>query len=91
MKLHATLIATACALALSACGGSEPDRSADTAAPAPAAPATDADKVDSASVPEAPMGQVPADGTAPLAGDTGETAGNGAASPGAVIRATVAA
>lgn len=83
MKLHATLIATACALALSACGGSEPDRSADTAAPAPAAPATDADKVDSASVPEAPMGQVPADGTAPPAGDTGETAGNGAASPGA--------
>ncbi|GGK03934.1 azurin [Luteimonas terricola] len=70
MKLHASLLAAACALALSACGG-EPSQTQDTATtPAPATTAADdAAKVEPASVPEAPMGQVPADGSMADAGD----------------------
>lgn len=83
MKLHASLLATACALALSACGG-EPAQTPDTTAATPPAPIpAEDDKVDSATVPEAPWGQVPADGTTTNAGDPGESAGNGAATPGA--------
>lgn len=85
MKLHASLLAAACALALSACG-SESTQTQDTSATTPPATTTAADedaKVDSASVPEAPWGQVPADGSVANAGDPGESAGNGASTPGA--------
>ena len=84
MKLHASLLAAACALALSACGG-ESTQSQDTAS-IPPPPATtgaveDDAKVDPASVPEAPWGQVPADGTMDGAGDPGDSAGNGGEGP----------
>lgn len=85
MKLHASLLAAACALALAACG-SESSQTQDNAATPPPAPVTATDddaKVDSASVPEAPWGQVPADASGADAGDPGESAGNGAATPGA--------
>ncbi|MEN1928365.1 azurin [Luteimonas sp. MJ250] len=88
MKLHASLLAAACALALSACGGESP-QSRDTAAstptttPAPAASADEDAKVDPASVPEAPWGQVPADGSMAGAGDPGDSAGNGGDGQGA--------
>lgn len=60
MKLHASLIAAACALALSACGG-ESQQPVETAAPAPA-PATPADT--------APVDTAPVDATAPVGGTT---------------------
>ncbi|MBJ6984434.1 azurin [Luteimonas sp. MC1750] len=82
MKFHASLIAAACALALSACGG-ESQQPVDTAAPAPA-PATPADTapVDTAPVDGAPVDgtTTPATGTAPAATDptaAGGTAGAG--------------
>ena len=89
MKLHASLLAAACALALAACGG-ESSQTTDTAAApagaaAPAAAAPEDDKVEPASVPEAPMGQVPADGSAPDSGDTGDTAGDGGGTEGAEV------
>lgn len=91
MKLHASLLAAACALALSACGGESPqspDTTAATPPPATTGAVEDDAKVDSASVPEAPWGQVPADGTMDGAGDPGDSAGNGGegadANPGAV-------
>ena len=89
MKLHASLLAAACALALAACGG-ESSQTTDTAATpadaaAPAAAAPENDKVEPASVPEAPMGQVPADGSAPDSGDSGDTAGDGGGTEGAEV------
>lgn len=71
MKLPATLLAAACALALSACGDDSRD-SATTATPPPAAtaPTGDTAGADPASGPEAPGTQVPADATTPPAGDT---------------------
>lgn len=96
MKLHASLLAAACALALSACGGNAPPADTTTgSAPGPAtdAPASpgDAEKVEPASIPEAPMGQTPADGTAPASGDTGDTAGDGAGTEGAEVAPPAAA
>ncbi|MGY0651288.1 azurin [Luteimonas sp. A537] len=74
MKLHASLLAAACALALSACGGESP-QSQDTAASAPTqAPAASADedaKVD------------PASGSLAGTGDSGDSAGNGGDGQGA--------
>lgn len=95
MKLHASLLAAACALALAACGG-ESSQTTDTAAApadtaAPAAPAPEDDKVDSATVPEAPWGQIPADGSAPESGDTGNTAGDGGPTEGAEVPADATA
>ncbi|MEN1940727.1 azurin [Luteimonas sp. MJ246] len=86
MKLHASLLAAACALVLSACGGESPpsrDTAADAPPPAPVAATGDDAKVDPASVPEAPWGQVPADGTMDGAGDPGDSAGNGGDGDGA--------
>jgi azurin len=84
MKLHATVLAAACAFALSACGGESRDTAETATPPRPATTtAQETPKVDSASVPEAPWGQVPADGTTPAAGDTGDTAGNAGDTPGA--------
>src|SRR5690606_1635481 len=51
--------------------------------PAPAASADEDAKVDPASVPEAPWGQVPADGSMAGAGDPGDSAGNGGDGQGA--------
>ncbi|MGY1457863.1 MULTISPECIES: azurin [unclassified Luteimonas] len=75
MKLHASLLAAACALALSACGG-EPSQTQDTAAaPAPATtPAEDAATAVPAPGTDAPMDQVPADGSMAGPGDPGEPA-----------------
>lgn len=75
MKLHASLIATACALALSACGGeSQPpaDNTADMA-PAPTTPAATAPVDDAATPPATPAAQVPGatDATTPATGETG--------------------
>lgn len=97
MKLRASLLAAACALALAACGGDPTPPAADTAAPPAASSAdagaasTDPEKVEPASVPEAPMGQVPADGSAPESGDTGDTAGDGGGTDGADVHPDAAA
>jgi azurin len=70
MNLHATVLAAACALALSACGGESRD-AAETATPPPASTtAEETPKVDSAS-----GGQLPPDGTTPAVGDTGDAPG----------------
>ena len=63
MKLHASLIAAACALALSACGGESP-QTADTATPAPA-PTTPADTAPATTT---PAGTAPVDGSTPATG-----------------------
>ena len=60
MKLHASLLAAACALALSACGGESP-QSPDPAATPPAPVAEDADTVEPAPAPDAPWDQAPGD------------------------------
>lgn len=80
MKLHASLIAAACALALSACGGGSDEQqpagtsgttpAADPATPAGTTPGTDAGTQSPAG------GQPPMDGGAPGAGGTG-TGGTG--------------
>jgi len=97
------LLAAACALLLSACGGGDehapaatpstpaaatPTTPAATTPPAPPQPVVD-DKVDSASVPEAPWGQVPADPATPARGESGESAGNAAPTPDADLPPTV--
>ena len=84
MKLHASLIAAACALALSACGGSDEQQPAATSGTAPvtdpAAPAGTTAGNEAGS--QAPTGQ-PAIGGDPsatgTAGSTADTGGNAAA------------
>lgn len=88
MKLHASLMAAACALALSACGGGSDEQpsagtSGTSAASNPAAPDGSAPGSDAGT--QAPSGgQPPVDGSAPGAGGTG-TGDTGAATgaPGA--------
>lgn len=73
MKLQATLIAAACALALSACSGESPQTSDPAATPpAPTTPA-DTAPVDNAAAPGAPVDAAPVDGAPAATGETAET------------------
>lgn len=93
MKLHASLIAAACALALSACGGGSDDqRTAGTSATTPASdPATVTPPADTtAAAGQAPMaGATGMDGA--VTGDTTAGAGDTAASAAGATAATTAA
>jgi len=93
MKLHASLLAAACALALAACGG-ESSQTQDTAATPPATTTTAADDaaaVDSAAGPGSTWDQPPADGSIAGTGDPGTATGDGTAYTGAAADGTAAA
>ncbi len=97
MKLQASLIAAACALALSACGGESPqpaDPAVATPPPAPTTPAettppADTAPVDDAATPGAPADAAPVDGASTAAGETGAVDSAAGATPAAAGDAAV--
>ena len=86
MKLQASLIAAACALALSACGGESPQPADPAVATPPPAPTTPADTTtpagtapaDDAATPDVPVDAAPLDGTSTPTGETGAVDAAGA-------------
>ena len=71
MKLQATLIAAACALALSACSGESPQTSDPAATPPTPTTPADTAPVDDAAAPGAPVDAAPVDGAPAATGETG--------------------
>ncbi|GHD66173.1 hypothetical protein GCM10007164_04440 [Luteimonas padinae] len=86
MKLQASLIAAACALALSACGGESPQPADPAFATPPPAPTTPADTTtpagtapaDDTATPDVPVDAAPLDGTSTATGETGAVDAAGA-------------
>lgn len=97
MKLQASLIAAACALALSACGGESPQPADPAVATPPPAPTTPADTTtpagtapaDDAATPDAPVDAAPVDGTSTATGETGAVDAAAGATPAAAGDAAV--
>ena len=97
MKLQASLIAAACALALSACGGESPQSADPAVATPPPAPTTPADTTtpagtapaDDAATPDVPVDAAPVDGASTAAGETGAVDSAAGATPAAAGDAAV--
>ncbi len=77
MKLHASLLAAACALALSACGGESRDAADTAATPTPTTTSAADGSTGAATSPatDTTAGQMPGDASTTAAGDMGGTAG----------------
>ena len=97
MKLQASLIAAACALALSACGGESPQPADPAVATPPPAPTTPADTTtpagtapaDDAATPDVPVDAAPLDGSSTATGETGAVDAAAGATPAAAGDAAV--